>query len=434
MSTEPKGVILRELDFCRADSRKVGRLAAAGFREQRQITAGLKRFEMMKSHTLDRTQPIGQFLRAVFIVTTLLGSATSFAGPGLSGGGEGVVCRSAGGAMLSARLLDLVEGEQFFLTHLQPEPANRPYLEIAKLYAAQLDQATPSINPTSQWTNSTNGRVTSTGVQVNPGFLMDHHNQPTAFSSLVAQIDHEKMLMPGTDFKIADLGDSNPRIKPSKSGCSIEQIAIYMDGSQEVHVVSAVWDHLNNTNKAALLIHEALYRTLRVLGDTNSDRTRKTVAYLFGGMKFTWLLDSVPNKFLVCWSDDSPSSFQFIVVPGNNTLVKAYFLVYNREVMLTKTEAYLELAPFAKALEIETSSVGDQTTFRVLSNPLVDLPTYNFSVSTDDSTGKVTGAIEAVALSGGLHEKTISCNRHVTEVLYGPNGSVQVGSVQTGSN
>lgn len=107
--------------------------------------------------------------------------------------------------------------------------------------------------------------------------------------------------------------------------------------SNKVYFVGSVWNQLNNVNKAALLIHEALYRNLRGMGETTSDRARKTIAYLFSGMKFEWVLEGLSQKYLFCWTNDAAASFRFAVYPRGGNLVTAQFLVYNGEVMLSKT-------------------------------------------------------------------------------------------------
>ncbi len=363
-------------------------------------------------------------LFVVMLSVTILRPMAAQAGPGLSGGGQGVVCRNLSGRVTSARLLDLAEAEQFFLLKLPTSSSQKSYIEIAKLFAAQLDQAVPTIEPTSELKTLENGVVVDRSIDVNIGLIMDRRDRKTPYTDRVLQIDREKMLMPGNDFRIAAVGDSTPRIQPANQSCQLEQIAVYTDGNQQVHIVSSVWNQLDNVNKAALLIHEALYRTLREMGDSNSDRTRKAVAYLFGGMKFTWPLQSVPNKFLSCWTNDTPSSFQFVVLPGDRRFVRAYFLVYNGEIMLTQTAATLDTGFFAQALGVDADPVGNLTTIREIKNPLIDLPTYDYVNRTDTVTGKVTAAIEAVGLSGGKNEKSITCNLRVSEVTFGAGGSI----------
>src|SRR5688572_3302365 len=135
------------------------------------------------------------------------------------------------------------------------------------------------------------------------------------------------MLIPG-EIAIPPVGDSRPRVLPTKKGCAIEQVAVYADGTHKVRIVEHVWNKFSDADKAGLLIHEALYRRLRELGDSTSDRARKVVGYLFGGHEFHGLLDGAPLKFLTCWSNDKEASFRFIVYPANSGTVTAHFLVY----------------------------------------------------------------------------------------------------------
>lgn len=359
------------------------------------------------------------------LVTTLAGSISYARGGIGDGGGQGIVCRNDDGTVASAKLLDLVEAEDYFLLQIQPEAADRPYLEIARDYAAILDDAIPFGVPTSRWTTTEKKTVIQVGYELSPQLFLAKKNHQLSIRPQMDWIDGHKMLIPGEDYKIPPVGDSHPRVLPSSKNCNVEQIAIYTDGDNQIHFVGSIWNHLNNVNKAALLIHETLYRTLRLVGgETTSDRTRKTVAYLFGGMNFQWILDGAPAKYLMCWTSDG--SNQFVVYPGGSTSVIAQFLVFNSEIMLSKTTTNLPLAPFAGAWGT-SSSVDNEVIWNRVQNPLLDAQTFEFRIQASPGPLAISGGV-ALTTVGQDNSKPIICNHHLSAVTYGADGSVQIGS------
>lgn len=352
----------------------------------------------------------------------------AWAGPGVSGGGQGIVCRNDQGSVVSARLLDLVEAEDYFILPIQDQPADRSYLDIAREYALKLDTSVPVTFPTSLETVTNGSEPPIVTHEINPYII--HVDPNTYLFGQVSRIDANKKLIPGEDFVIPPVGDSHPRVLPAAKGCSIEQIAIYTDGDDQVHFVGGIWNKLSNVHKAALLVHEALYRSLRDLGDSNSDRARETVAYLFSGMRFDWILNGLPQQYLDCWSDDAETSFQFVVFPDpSSESYTALFLVYDGNVMLTRTETKLSPAFFAPLFgHAAPAQSGDLVTFKRIANPLLDRPTYAFGEYIDSKTGVMRATIEAISGVGGKDPKHVACNQHLSAITES-GGSVSVGPV-----
>lgn len=345
------------------------------------------------------------------------------------GGGQGIVCRNEDGTVRSAQLLDLAEAENFFLLKVKDQPKDIPYLDIAHDYVELLDAAIPSSNPISQITTRIENKIEKVRYDINPHILLTKRRQYTFIRDTLDLIESNKIIIPGNNFKLPPVGDSRPRILPSGKGCDLEQIAIYKDGSDQVRFIGSVWDKLDNTNKAALLIHESLYRSLRQMGDVTSDRTRKTVGYLFSGMKFNWVLAGLPQKYLFCWTNDANASFQFAVYPYGSSHVKAQFLVYNGEIMLHKTLGYLKITPFANQFGLPAPQQRNESILnQIEDNPLLDIPKYNFSIDVDSITGKMKASIEAFILRAGESLKPITCNEQLSIITYGADGSVSVGS------
>jgi hypothetical protein len=314
----------------------------------------------------------------------------AFAGPGASGGGQAFVCRNSDGTVASAKLLDLVEAEDYFLLQLPTQPQDRPYLEIAHEYAAILDGSIASSYPP-LWKEVQTVGNGSQQLDYEVNMLA---TPKSVLEGTVDRIDATKMFIPGNDFQIPPVGDSHPLVLPSEKGCSIEQVALYSDNSEQVHFVESVWSKLDNLNKAALLIHESLYRDLRGFGDTSSDRTRRAVAYLFGGLKFDWILAGVPEQYLVCWTTDASVSFQFVVYPKGDHEVTAQFLVYNGQNSLTKTTTDLPDAQFASAFGSPAPLTSTILKTDEISNPLLEMPKYTF-MTAYNSKKVIVSTIEA---------------------------------------
>lgn len=356
---------------------------------------------------------------------TLAGAAAPLKLGGIGdGGGQGIVCRGQSGEVLSAQLLDLQEATDYYALTLEPQPETRPYLEIAREYAIRIGSAMPFAFPTSYWTNSTNGVVKASGYEVGFG-AVKKKGDGEQLADTVKRIDEKKILV-NSNSKIPPVGDSNPRILPAASNCEIEQIARYKDSNHSVHIQAPIWEKLSNVGKAALLVHEALYRKMREFGELNSDRTRTAVAYLFAGLKYEPALTGVADKFLTCWTEDAEATFRFVVYPDARGQMTANFLIYNGEVMLTKTEAIVPLGLFAESFGKPKSNPGNSKVLYSLENPMIEYPNYSFSTQTD-ADNNVSVYLEAAALVGGLNQKRISCNNHLTTIIQKEDGSITIG-------
>ena len=369
--------------------------------------------------------------KLILAILCLLVTNFAFAGGNGSGGGQGIVCRNDDGTVASAELLDLAEAQGYYLLKLSPQPASRPYIDIAREYASILDNAIPSSDPISNGTK-TDGSQVSVSQEIDPSIILSHMNHDDYVLSSVNEIDKDKMLIPGNNYKIPPVSDSHPRILPSGKRCDLEQIAVYTDGNNQVHFVGAIWKKLNNINKAALLVHEALYRNLRMMGDKFSDQTRKAVGYLFSGMKFNWVLDGLPQKYLSCWTTDprdptKSSAFEFVVYPGSDNFVTADFLVFNNEVMLTRTAVNLDIAPFAAAFGRPAPKPQNLVVAQTIENPLPDVSNLAFSINVDSTTGKLSSSLEASGDSFGDNPQAIQCNDHLSSIVIGADGSVAIG-------
>lgn len=340
-------------------------------------------------------------------------------GGGGTGGGQGIVCRNDDGSVRTAELLDLAEARGYYSLNLVTQPKNKPYLEIARENALKLDAAIPGATPMGTWSLRSGDSPLQSGYDVNPSAISPHLDRHNFTKDTVEHIDQNKKLIPGR-LKIPPTTDAHPRILPSEKNCSIEQVALYTDGDNEVHIVEEIWKELSNVDRAALLVHEALYRNLRSFGETDSDRARKTVGHLFAGMKFNWVFEGVPlERFLVCWTEGG--SFQFAVYPKDDKFI-AQFLVYDGDVMLTRTATSVDGLPFAKLFGMSVPSHMSSGVFREIKDAMLEKTGFFFNVNID-SAGKVSPSLSA---GSGRATTPVICNSHLTHVRASA-GFIQVG-------
>jgi hypothetical protein len=258
-------------------------------------------------------------------------SSTSFArrSGGISdGGGNAVVCRDGNKNIQSATLLDLFEATKVLKLQLIPNDPNKTYLQIALEAAKRIDDGGAGEDVTSTMTSSnSNGQITSTAFLISPTLTK------TSTQDSVEYVDKSINLI--SDVGLSPIDDSNSFIRPKN--CEIEQTAIYLDESDEIHVVEDIWDAFDNISKAALLTHEALYRDMRMSGETNSDRVRQAVGYAFAGKKFADVLDGVPSTVTICGTNERSPKYRFAVYEEQPGVAVLQFFWLGGKAMLSKT-------------------------------------------------------------------------------------------------
>jgi len=181
----------------------------------------------------------------VVLLSAFYGSA--WAGTGSSGGGPSVVCNGPDGKIATAQILDLEEaGVRFGLT-------------LASSSEPAVAQLTTAFN-----------RLAGQ----NWFLASDVEDALSIVESKVAFLPPGYVMAPGVD-----LGDSYAAIIPE--GCSLEY-AGYYESDGTLRISRDIWNHLDQTNRAALFMHEALYMVARnVSGQDNSLISRELNGYLF---------------------------------------------------------------------------------------------------------------------------------------------------------
>ena len=247
----------------------------------------------------------------IFGISLLISSPIAFSslGTGSSGGGYSVVCRNADGQINSAELLDLYEASHKFGLHLV-ESQN----DIQKDYAdsfQRIHKKNPNMDPFPY-------------SQVDSAYNWFFSN--TSFLDSVKPIN--------------DIGHT-PQII---SGCHLEQVAAFLDFESRVEIKNEIWEKLNLLNKAALMVHELMYRQFRELNDRTSEEVRANVACMFS--------EDCKSNFLNGYND-----FQFSSIISN--------LSYSNVIRFSKknTTFFLNInqlvgRPFF-ALSIASFEIGD---------------------------------------------------------------------------
>ncbi|MGK5084475.1 hypothetical protein WDW37_14365 [Bdellovibrionota bacterium FG-1] len=178
----------------------------------------------------------------------LLMGLNAHAGVGTSGGGAVAVCRDAAGHIQSAELLDLYEGKVRF--------------------GMTIDQS---------------------ATDPNQGFLraVSRFVDQPYYGALIREsakdvLERMVFLPPGVGLSPGvDLGNDYGVVIPD--GCRLEYVGYYeSDGT--LKVAQPVYRALSATDRAAFVIHEAVYKIAReYLGQTDSSHSRKFTAALFAG-------------------------------------------------------------------------------------------------------------------------------------------------------
>jgi len=176
------------------------------------------------------------------------------------GGGKSVVCRNAEGVITSAELLDLYEGSTMY--GLNIKKSTTPYAE-------QVESALLVLPASSR-----------------------------ALTEAYAHIVRDKMTVLPVGTEIAPVDDSLEVVTPKN--CRPEQLARFYS-QDKILVNGEIWERLDETNRAALILHEAVYANNRFAGATDSRRSRHIVASLFDpSTAWTDTKEGVPEGALTC--------------------------------------------------------------------------------------------------------------------------------------
>lgn len=235
-------------------------------------------------------------------------SSQAFAAGGMEGGGgKSVVCRNPDGTIRTAEVLDLYESRTVFGLPYQesPVPWRRQAIEIFEASGIRTDIG-----------------------QTPPSSIYDWFQNASS---------HLHFLPDGTSLKPID--DSLEVIVPK--GCLIEQTANYQN-DRRILVSTEIWNALSETQRAALLIHEAAYRHLRAEGEKDSRRARHFTAHIVSGNKIEEVSPAMEGQ-LQCEGGDRGTRTSFFVIklpansPGEPERLRMQFDYFGGRRLLSKS-------------------------------------------------------------------------------------------------
>ncbi len=171
-------------------------------------------------------------------------------GTDIGNGGHGIVCRLQDdpSQIVSARLLDYKEAEK------RPNPLN-PNLGSSKKILERVDVA---LNHLSR-------------------FLPE---QAEKFRLMAREIYNKQIHFVKGQLPLMDFTS----VVPIPYGCAVEQLAVRLLNpsifDKEFTINKNIWDKLNLTDKAGLILHETIYKVYADQGDENSDKARLLNAFI----------------------------------------------------------------------------------------------------------------------------------------------------------
>lgn len=284
------------------------------------------------------------------------------------GGGSAVVCRNQGGAVSSARLLDLFEAEAIYgRTPNVDTKLNTQELAIA--LAKSVDRGGPGYDTTGVTTSTDSSGKTTRSLSLLGGQI-----KLNSLETSIQYFDSVKRILPyGVALK--PINDYKSPIVPT--GCEVEQLAAFNDASGRLLIVGEIWNKLDKTNQAALLLHEVLYRQLRSQGEVSSDRTRYTVGLAVSGFQFSWGRLKLPKNIKLCFSDDPEMSFRFAAYESGTSVVLNFMQI---DGIQTLSEDMLILprdtSPFADPATTMGSVYANNTTSDINDRPAIAFSVY----------------------------------------------------------
>lgn len=260
------------------------------------------------------------------------GSLFTFAGTAVSGGGGAIVCTSKDGKIKSAQVFDLFEGEILY--------------GLPKFI---------STNTLSHYLTKT--KETLKNLSPNYSYIAD----------LMDLVQSNIKYLP-SGVHLTTVNDSNPTALPS--GCELRQLAHYIDDSL-VLIDSDIWTVLDDLNKAALIVHEAVYRFERGPDTVDSRHARKIVGHLLSDTILEPILEGVPDNPLFCWAfqKDFENSFsytyKFYYLPiRNSSNVVLQFEYIHGLPLYSKTTvivpAFWKIDSFDRVSTVTTSKFKDR--------------------------------------------------------------------------
>ncbi|QDK45905.1 hypothetical protein DOM22_12470 [Bdellovibrio sp. ZAP7] len=223
------------------------------------------------------------------------------------GGGKSVVCRNSKGQITSAQTLDLFEAKNVYNLKLTS-------------FAGTSEEISAKVQ----------------------GKLKDSIGSGYDYNPFYVRVNRIMKFVPASAV-IKPIDDAAEVVLPKN--CQLEQLAHYVD-DETLLVSQEIWNHLSNTEKAALISHEAVYRVDRAFGAKDSRRARRIVAHLFSDFAFEEVNGGIPKGAKSCTASlNGRMTYQFNYYPstdGKNTVMQ--FEWFDGKPVFTKKTATFPIA------------------------------------------------------------------------------------------
>ena len=232
-------------------------------------------------------------------------------GSGSSGGGDAIVCFD-GSTIKSAALMDLYEGNNIFgdVHTLQ----GSHYLSIL---------------------NSALDKIGASAYGLKTGFT-----ERSSIKELAIHVEQKKRFI-SRSVELAPVNDSYEVFLPKD--CKIVQAAIFVD-KNTILFDKNIWDKFSELDKAALILHEAVYWYDRMSNfKFDSRRTRRVVSTTFTDFVPENVRQGISNDFTLCesakWGNDTGVGVTVFTLDERTGEINFLFLdgdpVYSKKTMQT---------------------------------------------------------------------------------------------------
>lgn len=254
-------------------------------------------------------------LTLLVVLGLALSSAHAANGPNDGGGGKGVVCRNPYNKSIihSVELLDLWEARVIYKR------------EIPTSAAPVEEQTAAAISRMKNVVSHPYSATVYPNKVIVKGDLVEDTLRRTAMM-FYEQENHRWANVDRLRGKrLTSTEDSFEEVVPDDENCTVEQIVRYKDqgprSGANILINQDLYERMDNTNKAALILHEALYTMLRQFRETNSIRTRRAVGFVMAGNTFKSLDSVVGYPRITCEGynieEQSTTRFHFYVTSNS---------------------------------------------------------------------------------------------------------------------
>lgn len=247
-----------------------------------------------------------------------------------SAGGRVVVCSSDNGVSISsAQSLDTYEGRVAFSDRHLSALANGSEVAIGGGEFAKLE-----VNDVNSILAIVKRRLAHTAYTMWTGKIR--------FDSALDKVSQSIRLV-ADSATLSPIDDSLEIVRPP-TGCVISQAAVFLD-PETILVDARIWQAMSPFDRAALIVHEALYWLDRIEGgQVDSRYSRRVVSRMLGAdWELLGTFEDLPKEHIICQSyrdltDDGKSTVLALYRDGTKTRARIAMMNGQRSLDLTEAQ------------------------------------------------------------------------------------------------